>query len=86
VDEMAEIAYLSLQETRLQLVQVLEQGEPVGEFFGRHLEPIAATRNRPVIITSLKRREILREELQHAGVTRNLIFTVSVDRTHGGVL
>jgi len=85
VDEVAEIAYLSLQETTLQLVQVMEQGEPVGEFFGRRLEPIAAPLTRPVIITSLKRREILREELYHAGIARNLVFTVSVDRTNGGV-
>jgi DNA-binding MarR family transcriptional regulator len=86
VDEVAEIAYLSLQETSLQLVQVMEQGGPPAEFFGRRLVPIAAVPKLPVIITSLKRLEILREALYHAGVARNLVFTVSVDRAKGGVL
>lgn len=86
VDEVAEIAYLSLQETSVQLVQVLEEGIPVGEFFGKRLEPITPPPKLPVIITSLKRRDILREQLEHAGVASNLIFTVSVDRTNGGVL
>lgn len=86
VDEMAEIAYLSLQETRLQLVLVMDQGEPAGEFFGRKVQPIDSRLVRPVIITSLKRRESLREELFHAGIARNLVFTVSVDRTNGGVV
>jgi len=86
VDEVAEIAYLSLQETTVQLVQVMEQGALMGEFFGRRLEPIAAPLNRPVIITSLKRRESLREALYRAGIPRNLVFSVSVDRTNGGVL
>ena len=80
VDEVAEIAYLSLQETGLQLVQVMEQGEAEGAFFGRIVQPITAPVTRPVIITSLKRRESLQEELCLAGVDRNLIFTVSVDR------
>jgi len=86
VDEMAEIAYLSLQETRLQLVRVMDQGEPAGEFFGRKVQPIDSSMVRPVIITSLKRQESLREELYRAGIVRNLVFTVSVDRTNGGVL
>jgi len=81
VDEVAEIAYLSLQETGLQLVQVMEQGEVAGAFFGRMVQPITSPVTRPVIITSLKRRESLQEELCLAGVDRNLIFTVSVDRT-----
>lgn len=68
VDEVAEIAYLSLQETSVQLVQVLEQGVPVGEFFGRRLEPITALLTRPVVITSLKRGAALREELLRLGV------------------
>lgn len=86
VDEVAEIAYLSLQETTVRLVQVLDEGEPVGEFFGRRLEPIAGPLSRPVIITSLKRQEVLRQELFRAGIAKNLVFTVSVDQTDGGVL
>jgi DNA-binding MarR family transcriptional regulator len=85
VDEVAEIAYLSLQETGVQLVQVLEEGDPAGEFFGRRLEPITAALARPVIITSLKRGERLREELMGAGIAKNLVLTVSADRTNGGV-
>jgi len=76
VDEMAEIAYLSLQETRLQLVQVLEQGDPSWEFFGRHVQPISAAINRPVIITSLKRSEELCRELSLRGIDRLLIHVI----------
>lgn len=76
VDEMAEIAYLSLQETRLQLVQVMDQGEPVGEFFGRKVQPIDSPLSRPVIITSLKRSNELRQELCLRGIDRHLIHGI----------
>lgn len=81
VDEVAEIAYLSLQETRLQLVQVMEEGEPAGEFFGRRVQPISVPLSVPVVITSLKRCEGLLEKLCRAGVDTGLVFTVSGDRT-----
>jgi DNA-binding MarR family transcriptional regulator len=87
VDEVAEIAYLSLQETSVQLVLVMDQESPhSGDFFGRPVAPIAASLTLPVIITSLKRREVLREALSQAGIPRNLVYTVSDDGTNGGVL
>jgi DNA-binding MarR family transcriptional regulator len=87
VDEVAEIAYLSLQETSVQLLMVMDQGGPhPGDFFGKPVAPIAAPLTLPVIITSLKRREVLREALAQAGIPRHLVYTVSDDRTNGGVL
>lgn len=71
VDEVAEIAYLSLQETGLKLVAVMDD-ERAGEvFFGVPVVTLAeGIRQRPevVVISSLKRREELRQRLVDIGV------------------
>lgn len=71
VDEVAEIAYLSLQEVGMELIAVVDV-EVVGrsELCGRPVMAIAegALNNRQIIITSLKRREMLAAELIRLGV------------------
>ncbi len=76
VDEVAEIAYLSLQEVGLELVAVLDD-DAVGErFFGM---PVAAVAqgvepgSDVVVISSLKRKEHLRGLLERAGVQKRSI-------------
>jgi len=71
VDEVAEIAYLSLRETGLTLAAVVDDAPPTdGRFFGLPIAPLAtaAAQQAPVVVTSLKRREPLRAELVRLGV------------------
>ncbi len=77
VDEVAEIAYLSLQETRLHLVRVMDEAGTGGEFFGRSVEPLAVPGDLPVVITSLKRGDDLLQQVLNLGVDRRQIVTVS---------
>jgi len=71
VDEVAEIAYLSLRETGLGLVAVLDDDRQGSDFFGLKVLPVAegmVVADLPVVITSLKRREELLLALRALGV------------------
>lgn len=71
VDEVAEIAYLSLQETRLRLTIVLDDDAFCGsELFGMTILPLAegiAQVSGEIILSSLKRGPDLRKKLLEAG-------------------
>jgi len=70
VDEVAEIAYLSLKEAGLCLRAVYDDENAGKEFFGLRIEPVTAIRpNVSVVITSLKRRQKLSAELAKMAVT-----------------
>jgi len=76
VDEVAEVAYLSLRESGIELVTVMDDAGD-GDFFGVPVVSIAdgvreiAT---PVVISSLKRRDDLLQMLHGLGVARGRIF------------
>lgn len=76
VDEVAEIAYLSLQEVGLGLVAVLDD-DAVGErFFGMPVDAVAQgfePGSDVIVISSLKRKEHLRGLLERAGVQKRSI-------------
>jgi predicted transcriptional regulator len=77
VDEVAEIAYLSLQETKLRLVSVMDDGRQGQIFFGFLVEALADCVREiraPIVISSLKRRDDLEKALQSLGVARDMIF------------
>lgn len=78
VDEVAEIAYLSLQEVGLELVAVLDD-DAVGErFFGMPVEAVAQgvePGSGVIVISSLKRKEHLRGLLERTGVQKHNIRT-----------
>ena len=66
VDEVAEIAYLSLQETTIELVGIIDNDKAGGEFFGREIKPFHALENIQhdcIVITSYMRREKMFKEL-----------------------
>lgn len=70
VDEVAEIAYLSLKEVGLELELVMDSEAAGGKFFDRQVvTPAIAllSGNHRIVITSLKRGEALREELLRLG-------------------
>lgn len=76
VDEVAEIAYLSLQEVGLELVAVLDEDAAGERFFGMPIVAVAQGVKPDtdiIVISSLKRKEHLRELLERAGVQRRSI-------------
>jgi DNA-binding MarR family transcriptional regulator len=78
VDEVTEIAYLSLMETDLNLVAVMDD-ELVGTtFFGLPVVSLASgilTGHQGIVLTSLKKGEYLRERLRRMGVGNESIFS-----------
>jgi DNA-binding MarR family transcriptional regulator len=71
VDEVAEVAYLSLRETGLKLVAVMDDTRAGDEFFGVPVVSLAEGVRQasvPVAVTSLKRRDELVQALRGLGV------------------
>jgi hypothetical protein len=83
VDEVAEIAYLSLQETDISLLLVMDNCAVGSGFFGRSVQPVAGGVTMKVVITSLKRAGSLRAELLQAGVAPATIITLGCEVDHG---
>jgi len=72
VDEVAEIAYLSLREAGLVLSAVYDDVVVGQEFFGLKISPLDGWEGGsdiPVVLTSLKRSDPLRDALRTLGVT-----------------
>lgn len=79
VDEVAEIAYLSLCETGMGLFLVMDDDHAGEDFFGSVVVPLeegVARESRCVVVTSLKRGERLTEQLLRRGVDRETVFHV----------
>ena len=77
VDEVAEVAYLSLQETGLELVGVMDDERQGELFFGLSIVALAngvRELRAPVVISSLKRKDQLTETLHGLGVVGGRIF------------
>jgi len=91
-DEVAEFAYITLQDSKLELAGVVD-ADKVGEvFFGRKISPLTGLKDMEydsIVVTSyLKREIILRALLDHGIEEKNIqtIFNVSVDNDHGTIL
>lgn len=81
VDEVAEIAYLSLQETGIELVSVMDGEGCAGEFMGKQVRVLTGDidpAGPPIVVTSLKRREALYASLLQAGIPEANIYGVGV--------
>ena len=77
VDEVAEVAYLSLKEAGLELVAVMDDGRQGEVFFGIPVVALAEGVREvraPVVISSLKRRDELAQLLLGLGVSSGSIF------------
>lgn len=77
VDEVAEVAYLSLRETGIRLTAVMDDVPHGGDFFGVPVLPLDAARQpagAPLVITSLKRRNDLMQALGVLGVDPGRVF------------
>jgi len=87
VDEVAEVAYLSLQETGLELKFVMDDGRQGDMFFGRPVVSVAEGLRKvgiPVVISSLKRRDELTQALRGFGVAGGRIFCAGTTDTQIG--
>lgn len=86
VDEVAEVAYLSLRETGLELMAVMDDDRSGDFFFGVEVVPIANVvpeMSTPVVVSSLKRREELKEKLNGLGVAGARVFVAGIcEKTH----
>jgi len=79
VDEVAEIACLSLQETNIELSGIVDATDSGKRFFRHTISPVEALDRFAcdrIIITSLKKGDSLREILKKAGVTDDMICRV----------
>lgn len=77
VDEVAEVAYLSLRETGLELVGVMDDERSGEVFFGVPVCSLAvgvSQTTAPLVISSLKRRDELMQALYGLGVTGGRIL------------
>jgi len=78
VDEVAEIAYLSLKETEIALSAVMDDVKCGGEFFGIEIIPMSAgvaMGISTIVITSFKRDIAIRDSLLLLGVKKNNIVS-----------
>ena len=79
VDEVAEIAYLSLRETTLKLLVVIDDNRVGVDFFGLPvllLDEGIRLADIPVVISSLKRRDELKQALVAAGIPTGNVVTI----------
>ena len=80
-DEVAEIAYLTLQETELKLAGVVDTENHEAVFFNNKVMPIETIGQLSydrVVVTSYLKRETLYKELLKNGIDKNLIQTFTI--------
>jgi DNA-binding MarR family transcriptional regulator len=80
VDEVTEIAYLSLLETDLSLVTVMDDEAAGADFFGLRVVSLpngVLSGYQGIILTSLKKGPVLKDQLRRLGVSRNEIYSTS---------
>ncbi|GFO60914.1 transcriptional regulator [Geomonas silvestris] len=86
IDEVAEIAYLSLTEVGMELELAMDAGPAGRKFMGRQVVTPAIgllSGNHRIVITSLKRGEQLREELLRLGADPEAVFCASGSKVSG---
>jgi DNA-binding MarR family transcriptional regulator len=77
VDEVAEIAYLSMQEAGIELLAVLDDEAEGKMFFGKTIMAVSqglSLDNNSIVITSLKRCDDLYSRLRNIGISDNYIL------------
>jgi len=80
VDEVAEIAYLSLRETGLELVVVMDDKRQGEMFFGLRVESLADgvfENNSIIVISTLKRRDEMSQLLLERGIDSSRKFFIN---------
>jgi len=78
-DEVAEIAYITLQETNLKLVAVIDTEEMGKNFFGMDVRPcsvVAGTDYDGIVITAYVKKDLVYQELIKNGVRKKDIRSI----------
>ena len=78
-DETAEIAYITLQETHIELVDVVDGDLAGKKFFGRQIRPVPAVQDMRydvVVVTSYLKRKQLFKQLTDAGVDKEFVRSI----------
>jgi DNA-binding MarR family transcriptional regulator len=82
VDEVAEIAWLSLRESGLELVEVMDDRNIGSDFMGRQIVSLNCgllSVNHWIVITSMKRSGQLKAYLRERGVSDEMILGIGSD-------
>lgn len=82
VDEVTEIAYLSLKEAGLELAGILDRASGKKRFFGFDIHPISGIGSLEydvIVITSFQNGETLKALLLKAGVDEKHVLSISSD-------
>ncbi len=81
VDEVAEIAFLTLQETDIELVGAVDEGMSGQKFFGRKVRPFSALTDGElecdcIVVTSYLKREMIYKQLRRNKADRKKIRVI----------
>ena len=84
-DEVAEIAYITLQETNLKLIGVLDEERKGNLFFGRSIKPIKSVVEMDydiIVVTSYLNRKAIYEALIAARIDKKNIQVIFTEQNH----
>lgn len=84
-DEVAEFAYITLQETKLELAGVVDTDRPGEMFFGRQISPMSGLRDMEydsIVVTSYLKRKAMRQALLDGGIADERIREIFATRHH----
>jgi DNA-binding MarR family transcriptional regulator len=72
-DEVAEIAYITLQETNLELIGIVDDEKTNDKFLGKDIRPLAAVKDMPydsIVVTTYLKREPIYRSLLNMGLNK----------------
>jgi len=78
-DEVAEIAYLTLQETELELIGVIDNDKAGSKFFNREVRPldgVSGLRYDCIVVTTYLKRDAIKRELVKLGVQAKVLRVI----------
>ena len=78
-DEVAEFAYITLQDSKLELVGVVDTDRAGEPFFGRQIGPFSGLKDMEfdsIVVTSYLKREVILRELTEHGIAEKDIRTI----------
>jgi DNA-binding MarR family transcriptional regulator len=78
-DEVAEFAYITLQETRLEFIGIVDPDRTTEKFFGRTIGPMDALKTMDydsIVITAYVKKDLVFQELVKNGVSRKDIRSI----------
>ncbi len=78
-DEVADIAYITLQETKMEFSGVVDDGNAGKKFFNSEIKPFSKIKDMKydcILITSYAQKDVIYKELLKSGIAKNTIWVV----------